>query len=246
MLALRTKTMVSTMDAALDFESLHADARRSILEQLDAGSLARVREVNVRLAAEVLDKALNERRLRVAQRRIFLPRGTDAVSFVGLLGRRSLRLVGGMCCGGSNRRSLHGHTIDGAWSSASYCGRQGLLVRSDGALIGEGPGIRGTVVSLACGCDLALDGADTEANGHGVEMEEEEEEEMDDAMREQEEEARSRGWGWRPPAAFVCLGAGPPSSRLESQRVDLPESAAAVAACPGRSHVLGVSGAIYR
>ena len=231
-------------DDALDFESLPSDARRSILEQLDTASLALVREVNARLAAEVLDKALQECRLRVARRRTFLPRGTDPVSFVCLIDRQGLRLIGGMCCGGSSRRSLHGHIIDGAWNAASYSGRQGLLVRSDGALVGEGPGIRGAAVVLACRCDLTRDCADSEANGQGVE-DEDEEMEMDDAMREQEEEARSRGWGWRPSAAFVSFGAGPPSSRLEAKRVELPESAAAVAACPGRSHVLGVSGAVY-
>ena len=233
-------------DDALDFESLPSDARRSILEQLDVISLALVREVNTRLAREVLDKALQECRLRVARRRTFLPRGTDPVSFVGLIGRRGLRLVGGMCCGGSSRRSLHGHTIEGAWSAASYCGRQGLLVRSDGVLVGEGPGIRGAEVTFACRCDLTRDcAANSEADGQGMEEDDEEMVEMDDAMREQEEEARSRGWGWRPSAASVSLGAGPPSSRLEAKRVELPESAASVAACPGRSHVLGVSGAVY-
>ena len=62
---------------------------------------------------------------------------------------------------------------------------------------------------------------------------------------EQEEEARSRGWHFRKRDEPACLGCGSPHAPVDAKIVSLREAATHVCACPGRSFVLGTSGAIY-
>lgn len=241
-------------DEHLELETLPADAVRCIFEILDAPSLAKVRacSINVKqlvdaIAADLLTRHMHECRQRATERCTFVPRGSEPSSFVGLVSSRgSICLKGGMCCGGSGmRRSLHEHMITShAWKAASYCGRQVLLVRSDGALIGDGPGMRGADVMLVCACGADAHGSDGAAVdnddvGPGLTPEEEA------LMREQEEEAASRGWAWRPKPQHVGLGLGSTALPIGAKLLALPEAAAAACACPGRSHVLGESGAVY-
>ena len=190
----------------LCLHSLPSDASRSILDILDARSLAQIhacshemRALVDSIAADLLARHMRECRLRAARRRTFLPRGAEPASFVGSISTRgSMNLLGGMCCGGSDRRrSLHGHAIStsSGWKAVSYCGRHCLLVRSDGSLIGDGPGMRGSELVLHCRCDADVDGCDGCAGADADDFLTAEEEL---AMREQEEEAASRGWAWRP------------------------------------------------
>ena len=123
------------------WEALPADAARSVVELLDAPSLARLRctSSNGRLlvdtiAADLHARHLRECRQRVARRSTVVARGgSDGVSsFVAdVRPTQPLRLWGGMCCGGQDcRRSLHRHSVlggSGGWVAASYCGRQALL-----------------------------------------------------------------------------------------------------------------------
>ena len=146
-----------------------------------------------------------------------------------------------MCCGGHKRRSLHGHDLGGArWKAASYCGAQTLLLRSDGAVIGHGVGMGGDDVDLRCRCD-----ADSLGGDDGFVLEPTEEDDDEGVLREQEEEAASRGWAWRPPTVRISLGLEAPALLPTAKLCQLPEPAAMVCACPGASHVLGHSGAIY-
>lgn len=238
----------------LSFETLPGDAVRSILLLIDAVSLTQMRVCSTDtraivdgIAADLLARHMLECRQRAARRRSFLPRGAEPASFVGSVTEHgALCLLGGMACGGSaRRRSLHRHSISSsnAWKTASYCGRQVLLVRSDGAVIGNGLGMRGTDVVLECRCDADAHGCDgceaVEEADPGWTAEEEA------LIREQEEEAASRGWGWRPREHAASLGLGPPSLPLEAKLLALPEAAVAACACPSRSHVLGLSGAVY-
>ena len=243
----------TTTDDVLCFETLPSDAARGILEFVDAVTLANFRACSTdaatlvdAIAADLLARHMRELRHRAERRSSFLPRGAEPASFVGFLGGSSLCLIGGMSCGGSaRRRSLHGHTISSsfAFKTASYCGRQALLVRSDGALIGDGPGMRGVGVVLDCNCDADVhgcDGAEAEVEAEPAMTAEEEA-----VIREQEEEAACRGWGYRAREHAACIGCGPPALLLEAKLLALPEAAVAACACPGRSFVLGQSGAVY-
>ena len=238
----------------LSLDTLPADASRSVFELLDARALAQVRACSKdasalvdSIAADLLARHMRECRLRACRRRTFLPRGTEPAGFVGsIMPRGPISLLGGMCCGGSGRqRSLHGHVVSSssAFKAASYCGRQALLIRSDGALLGDGPGMRGAELMLDCRCDADVNGCDG-CDGADAQMDEWTAEE-EAAMQEQEEEAASRGWGWRPRDQTAGLGLGSPSLPVEAKLLALPEAAMAVCACPGRSHVLGQSGAVY-
>ena len=238
---------------ATTWEDLPADALRSVVEVLDAPSLARLRCTNSNgrslvdgVAADLRARHMHECRQRVARRSTVVARGSDgASSFVAIVKpKQPMHLWGGMCCGGPHgRRSLHRHSLlggSGSWAAASYCGRQALLVRSDGVLVGDGPGIRGTDVHLECVCDADRDGEDgAEADGADAD------EDDDPAVLEQEEEARSRGWAFRKREEVACLGCGSPDAPVDAKLVSLPEAATHVCACPGRSFVLGTSGAIY-
>ena len=241
-------------DAVLSFDSLPTDAAQSILAFIDAVSLANFRACSTyattvvdAIAADLLARHMRECRQRAGRRQSFLPRGSEPAPFVGVVAPcGSLCLLGGMSCGGSARhRSLHGHSISSphAWKAASYCGRQTLLVRSDGAVIGDGPGMRGAGVNLNICCDAHVDGCD----GHAVEAEAEPgwSAEEEAVIREQEEEAASRGWGWRPREHVAGLGLGSPSLPVDAKLIALPEPATAACACPGRSFVLGESGSVY-
>lgn len=240
-------------DVILQLDALDADAARSILERLDAASLARFRAVNQNaqqlvdsLAADLLARHMRELRQRATCRRTCVPRGAQPpASFVGIISAAGpIHLIGGMCCAGlETRRSLHGHMLGGAcWKAASFCGAQTLLIRaSDGALVGHGPGISGAEVFLSCRCDADCNGED----GCAVEDVAEEAEDEEEAMREQEEEAASRGWAWRRPTASVSLGLEHPLHLPSARLLALPEPAAMACACPGRSHVLGESGCVY-
>lgn len=243
-------------EEALSLETLPADATRSVLELLDAISLAQVRACNKELfavvdgiAADLLARHMRECRQRAGRRRTFVPRGAEPASFVGsITPGGSINLLGGMCCGGSSRqRSLHGHSImsSSAWKAASYCGRQALLVCSDGSVVGDGPGMHGAEFLLSCRCDAETDGCDgclPDADDDYAAGWTAEEEEMISA---QEEEAASRGWGWRPREQAAGLGLGATAAPVESKLLALPEAAADVSACPSRSHVLGQSGSVY-
>ena len=244
-------------DEALKFDALSADAARSILDHLDAASLARLRSCSASSAqlvesigADLLARHMRECRRRAAQRHTFLPRGPEASRFVGsVTSSGALRLLGGMGCGGSaRRRSLHGHTISSrscTWTAASYCGQQALFIRSDGALVGSGPGMcDGPAVCLECHCDAdahGCDGAEAEADDGGGWVVDDDDEAV---VREQEEEAACRGWAWRPSACAGSLGLDALST-IDAQYLSLPEAAVAACACPGRSHVLAASGAVY-
>ena len=236
----------------ITFDTLPFDAARSVLEHLDAPTLESVRRLNGSsralvdtIAADLLAQHMQECRERAARRTTFLPRGGDA-AFVGSLQRTGgMKLLGGMSCAGGRQLPLHGHTLGGgaSWTAASYCGRQVLLVRSDGALIGHGTGMQGADAGLSCSCDA--EDSVIDAGGAEAEAEDEEDEEDEEATLEQEEEAQSRGWGWRRPTATHALGLGAAALPLEALRLALPEAAAAACACPGRSFVLGRSGAVY-
>ena len=121
-------------------DTLAPDAARSILELLDARTLARARGCSRALlqlvdgiAADLLVVHMRECRRRAAQRRTFLPRGSEAVAFVGTVtSTGAIHLLGGMLCGGHcHKRSLHSHTVASAsfaFKAASYCGQQALLL----------------------------------------------------------------------------------------------------------------------
>ena len=235
----------------ITFDTLPFDAARSVLEHLDATTLESVRRLSGSsrvlvdtIAADLLAQHMQECRERAARRTTFLPRGGDA-AFVGSLQRTSgMKLLGGMSCAGGRQLPLHGHTLGGGarWVAASYCGRQVLLVRSDGALIGHGAGMQGPDAGLSCSCDAE----DCVIDAGGAEAEaEDDDEEDEEAALEQEEEAQSRGWGWRRPTVTHALGLGAAALPLEALHLALPEAAAAACACPGRSFVLGRSGAVY-
>ena len=166
------------MESCAHIDDLPADTARSVLDWLDAASLARLRTCNSNgkelvdaIAADLLARHMRECRERVAQRSAIVPRGsTDGASgFVASIStKQPMYLWGGMCCGGPDRRrSLHRHSLGNGWAAASYCGRQVLLVRSsDGAVIGDGPGIHGMDVHLECACDADRQGEDgAEADG---------------------------------------------------------------------------------
>ena len=233
-------------------DDLPADAARSVLDWLDAPSLARLRSASSNgkelvdgIAADLLSRHMRECRQRVTRRSTIVPRGkyNGAGGFVATtVPTQPMQLWGGMCCGGPDRRrSLHRHSLAGAWTAASYCGRQVLLVRSsDGAVIGDGPGIHGTEIHLECACDADRQGEDgAEADGADADDDD------DPVVLEQEEEARSRGWNLATRAEVACLGCGSPNAPTDAKIIALPEPARGVCACPGRSFILGASGAVY-
>lgn len=253
--------MFISADEGVALDTLPTDAARSVLEQLDAISLARVHGCSKpmaslvdAIAADLLRRHLRECRRRAAERSTFLPR-QDPGCFVGTITKRgSLRLLGGMSCGGSHQLSLHlhklmpqlAHGVAHGVRAASYCGRQVLLVRADGTVLGDGPGLdQGLDVPLCCECDageLVGGGAEAEPEGDAMPACTLEEEEK---MREEEEEAASRGWSWRPRTQPTTLGLGPPAQSCKVKALRLPEAIVAACACPGRSHLLGQSGALY-
>ena len=254
--AMAMTTPEPSESVAFRLDTLPADVAHAVLEHLDAALLARMRSVGTGLrslvdaiAADLLTRHMQECRRRAARRVSFLPRGQSAASFVGSVADGRLRLLGGMCCGGpTRRRSLHAHELrsgTGSWLAASYCGRQALLLRSDGVVLGDGPALRGADGDhCECCCEADAEGTD------GAEAEDDEgldgvagwEEQL---MLEQEEEARSRGWGWQRPQHADSFGLASASSSLQTTLLEIPEVATAVRACPGRSHVLGASGAVY-
>lgn len=167
------------------FSTLDFDVTRSIVSDMDAASLARLRSVGHFLkelvdsiSADLHARRLRECRLRACGRSFFLPNNAPSTrqpGFVGIHGKGGVRLLGGMCCGGaSRRRSLHSHILRGFWVAASYCGNQALLLRADGSVVGSIPGLAGAKVGLDCDCDAKCDGTD----GAGAEEEEEETDEV--------------------------------------------------------------------
>ena len=219
-----------------------------LARHVDAASLARLRASDVSLcqlvdsiAADLLARRLRECRERAQRRRAFLPKD-EQPSFVGIMGDGgSMHLIGGLSCGGSDRRrSLHGHVMAGRWAAASYNRRQSLLVRaSDGAVVGELPACNGGDVALHICCE-----AECQGDGAARDDDDDDDDDDDELIREQEEEAASRGWGWRRPTGAVSLGTGAPGC-IRCALVALPEPATAVCACPASSYVLGCSGAVY-